>query len=87
MDESLTVTYLVWNHKVHYCVHWVPKLSRMNLGHTLTLRIFQIHFSIILPSIHRSFSLGFLTQILYAFLSHPYVLHTPTQLIFLDLIT
>jgi hypothetical protein len=86
---------LLWNHKVHYCVHnslpLIHILSQMNPVHNLPpsfLRSILILFSYLrrgLPS--GPFSSGFPTKIFYAFRVSPMRATCPVHVNLLDLIT
>jgi hypothetical protein len=83
---------LLWNPKVHYCVHKrpspVPMLSHMNPINTLLLDFLKIHFNVRLLRLGLQtllFSSGFLIESSYAYYAPPCMLRaSPTILIMLQ---
>jgi hypothetical protein len=57
-SASQEITCLLWNPKIHCCVHKSPPpvtiLTHINLVHIESLSFYKIHFNIVFPSMPRS---------------------------------
>ena len=93
LSASQEIPCIVWNLKVHYCIHKcpppVPTLSHINLVHTSTswrsILILSFHLCLGLP--RGLFPSGFPTKTLYMPLLSPICATCRVNLILLDLIT